>query len=188
VARLLHLNGPPGIGKSTLARRYAAEHPGTLACDVDVLRTLVGGWADDFAGAGALIRPAALAFIGAYLAEGHDVVLPQMLARVSELERFEAAATEVGAEFVTVMLMDDESSAVARFHARGAGGTDAVDPWHEQVRRIVADEGGDAVLVQYHRRLREVLTARPDAVEVVSLDGGIEATYRAVLAAVGAAS
>jgi predicted kinase len=186
VARLLHLNGPPGIGKSTLARRYAAEHPGVLNCDIDVLRTLIGGWEDDFAGAGGLIRPAALAFVGAYLAEGHDVVLPQMLARVTELERFEAAATEVGAGFVTVMLMDDESSAIARFHARGAGDGEAVDPWHEQVRRIVADEGGDGVLTHYHRRLREVLAVRPDAVEVTSVDGDLDATYRAVLTAVGA--
>ena len=138
--RLLHLNGPPGIRKSTLARRWAAEHPGTLCCDVDVLRTMIGGWEDDFAAAGGRIRSAALAFIGAYLADGQDVVLPQMLARVSELERFEAAATGVGAEFVTVMLHDQEDSAVARFHARGA--VDA-DPWHDEVRRIVLAEGGD---------------------------------------------
>ena len=41
--RLLHLNGPPGIGKSTLARRYVEDHPQTLNCDIDVLRTLIGG-------------------------------------------------------------------------------------------------------------------------------------------------
>lgn len=42
--RLIHLNGAPGIGKSTLAARYAAEHPGTMAVELDVLRTWVGGW------------------------------------------------------------------------------------------------------------------------------------------------
>jgi hypothetical protein len=85
VSRLIHLNGPPGIGKSTLARRYVADHAGVLNCDIDMLRTLVGGWASDFPGAGALIRPAALAMIEAYLASGHDVVLPQMLADPAEL-------------------------------------------------------------------------------------------------------
>ncbi|MCW2832638.1 MAG: hypothetical protein JWN68_591 [Nocardioides sp.] len=68
MARLIHLNGPPGIGKSTLARRYVADHPGVLNCDIDVLRTLIGGWEGDFGTAGALIRPSALAMIGAYLA------------------------------------------------------------------------------------------------------------------------
>lgn len=43
VSRLIHLNGPPGIGKSTLARRYVDAHPGVLNCDIDVLRTLIGG-------------------------------------------------------------------------------------------------------------------------------------------------
>lgn len=79
MSRLIHLNGPPGIGKSTLARRYVADHRGVLNCDVDVLRTLIGGWQSDFQAAGALIRPAALAMIRAYLDNGHDVVLPQMM-------------------------------------------------------------------------------------------------------------
>ncbi|MDQ3306760.1 MAG: hypothetical protein M3499_00100 [Actinomycetota bacterium] len=42
MSRLTHVNGPPGIGKSTLARRYVNGHPGVLNCDIDVLKTLVG--------------------------------------------------------------------------------------------------------------------------------------------------
>lgn len=78
--RLIHLNGAPGVGKSTLARRYVGEHPGVLNCDIDRLRPMVGGWPEDFDGVGALIRPVALAMIRAHLDGGHDVVLPQMLA------------------------------------------------------------------------------------------------------------
>jgi predicted kinase len=96
-SRLIHLNGPPGIGKSTLARRYVSDHPGTLNCDIDVLRTLIGGWADHFAAAGSLVRPAALAMVAAYLGQGRDVVLPQLLADPGELSRFEAAAEAAGA-------------------------------------------------------------------------------------------
>lgn len=77
MTRLILLNGLPGVGKSTLARRWAADHPGTLVCDVDVLRTWIGGWRDDFVGAGALVRPGALGLIRGYL-EGGDVVLPQL--------------------------------------------------------------------------------------------------------------
>ena len=39
--RLIHLNGPPGIGKSTLAQLYTGEHPGVLNLDIDQLRALV---------------------------------------------------------------------------------------------------------------------------------------------------
>jgi predicted kinase len=142
VARLIHLNGPPGVGKSTIARRHVEAHPGTLNLDIDVLRTLIGGWSTDFAGAGALIRPAAIAMATAYLTNGHDVVLPQLIARLEELAKFEAAAVDAGAAFHQVVLMTSKAEAVARFHDRRGEGEDA-DGWHGQVKAIVEASGGD---------------------------------------------
>lgn len=179
MSRLIHLNGPPGIGKSTLARRYAAEHPGVLACDVDVLRSLIGGWSDDFAAAGALIRPAALAMITAYLEGGHDVVLPQLLADPAEVARFEASARSAGAEFVERMLLDDADRAVTRFGRRGQDGP--ADPWHDQVQAIVAADGGDASLARTHARLMRLLEERPSCVVVASDEGDVGGTYRRLL-------
>lgn len=176
MARLIHLNGPPGIGKSTLARRYVGEHPGVLNCDIDLLRTLIGGWSEDFAKAGTLIRPAALAMIGAYLAEGHDVVLPQMLHNPAELSRFESCATGAGAGFVERFLVDDLESSVARFNSRGDA--EPEDPWHRQVRTIVSADGGDAELARHHAALHRLLDQRPGAVAVESTAGEVEATYR----------
>lgn len=180
MARLIHLNGPPGIGKSTIARRYIAEHPGVLNCDVDVLRTMIGGWERDFVGAGALIRPVALAMIPAYLSNDRDVVLPQMLVRLEELQRFESAALSAGAEFVELMLMDERDEAVARFYRRGAGETDA---WHAQVREIVGANGGERALADYHDGLRALRAHRPSAIIVNSVEGQVDETYRAVLEA-----
>ena len=175
MSRLIHLNGPPGIGKSTLARRYVAEHPGVLNCDVDVLRTLIGGWERNFESAGALIRPAALAMIEAYLANGHDVVLPQMVIAPTEVARFEACAIRGGDQFVERVLMDAPAASVARFHRRGA--STAEDPWHDQVRAIVAANGGDDELTRCHAALERLLPERPDAVVIVSADGAVEETY-----------
>ena len=101
---LLHLNGPSGVGKSTLARAHAAAHPGTLLCDIDDLRSWVSGWEDDFIGSGEAVRTSALALVTAYLATGRDVVLPQLIATPAQAERFEAAAAEAGATYVAVML------------------------------------------------------------------------------------
>ncbi|MGH3351074.1 MAG: AAA family ATPase [Nocardioides sp.] len=184
MTRLILLNGLPGVGKSTIARRYATEHPGTLLCDVDMLRTFIGGWRDDFEDAGSRIRPAALGMISGYLLESGDVVLPQLFARVSELEKFERAALDAGAEFVEVMLEADTDDAVRRFDRRDDGN----DPWHPIVRSLVAEAGGDDVLRDYAARLRGLVARRPRTKMVPSVADAVDATYAAVLEAIDAAA
>jgi predicted kinase len=177
VATLLLLNGPPGIGKSTLALRWAEDHPGTLCLDIDVLRGLVGGSADRFEETGEVVRPLALAMVTAHVRGGRDVVLPQFLGRAGEVARFEHAARDGGGSFVHVVLMDDEDASVRRFAARGDDG------WHGEVRRVVADRGGEGFLRTMHTRLRAVLSDRREAVVVPSVEGDPDATYSALLAA-----
>ena len=84
--RLIHLNGPPGIGKSTLAQMYVDRRPGVLNLDIDQLRRLIGGSDDRFAETGELVRPLALSMAGTHLRAGRDVVLPQYLGRVGQAE------------------------------------------------------------------------------------------------------
>lgn len=117
--------------------------------------------------------------IEAYLRSGHDVVLPQMLVDPAELARFEAAATGVGVEFVERVLMDTCAAAVARFGRRGA--SEAQDPWHDQVRAIVAANGGDEALAGYHAALEDLLQRRPSAVVIVSREGAASDTYRSLV-------
>lgn len=178
--RLLHLNGPPGVGKSTLAARWADEHPGTLCCDIDVLRTLVGGWRDDWAATGAVVRPVALSMIAAHLAGGRDVVLPQLIANADELARFHRAASDVGAASVLVFLDAPDQVLRRRWRARPGG-----DAWTAVSASIIEAEGGDTVVVGHARRVRALAATRPDAHVLPAGDGAVEATYAALLALVG---
>jgi predicted kinase len=179
VPRLIHLNGPPGIGKSTLAQRYADEHPGVLNLDIDQVRALIGGWRERFAETGEIVRPVALSMAAAHLRGGRDVVMPQCLCRLSEIARFEAVALDSGAVFCEIVLMDTKQRSVERFNRRG---DDSELPWHRQVQEIVEHNGGQALLADMHDQLTAVLAARSDATIVPSIARAIQQTYEALTA------
>ena len=82
MARLILLNGPPGCGKSTLAQMFVHEHPLALNLDIDRLRGQIGQWRARSHESGLLARQLALAMAGIHLASGHDVVIPQYVARI----------------------------------------------------------------------------------------------------------
>jgi predicted kinase len=179
--RLIHLNGPPGVGKSTLARRWADQHPGTLNCDIDLLRMLIGGWESSKEAAG-LIRTAALAMITTYLRTGHDVVLPQTIGRHDQLDRFRMAASEAGAAYVCVMLTVDLEEAVRRFQERDRAAAED-DAWARYVRGFLGVEGGDVELRRAATHLAELAAEDETIVTVPSSDP--ETTYRSLLVALG---
>jgi len=180
VARLIHLNGAPGIGKSTLARRYAEDHPGILVCDIDVLRTLVAGWQEDFHEAGTRIRTTALATITSYLQSGHDVVLPQFVARAEELARFRSAAARGEAQYVGVVLTAEPRVVIDRFRTRSVIESD--DPLVAAISEVVEGLGGADVIAGSCTDL-DVLADQEQLLRVPST--APEETYGALLLALG---
>ncbi len=72
------LNGPPGVGKSTLARRYAAEHPLTLALEIDAVRAMLGSWLEETERSGLAARQLALSMAATHLRAGHDAEVSRL--------------------------------------------------------------------------------------------------------------
>jgi predicted kinase len=131
------------VGKSALARRWADAHSGTLLCDIDVLRTMIGGWEtyDESAG---LSRTGGLALITAHLRTGHDVVVPQFVGLPDQLERFRGAAEAAGASYVCVLLTAAADEVARRFEVRDAT-ADPDDRWAAYVRAFWDGGGSDEV-------------------------------------------
>ncbi|WP_326946122.1 ATP-binding protein [Amycolatopsis sp. NBC_01307] len=168
--RLILLNGPPGSGKSTLARRYAGDHPPALALDVDRVRALIGGWRESPGPAGLLARDLAVAAARTHLAAGHDVVVPQLLARPEFAERLEALARETGARFHEILLLPGRDEVVRRVAERGSSEIESAARLTE--RQVSA--AYDAVI--------EFCAQRPGITVVPAAAGDQDRTYQALLA------
>jgi predicted kinase len=172
VPRLIHLNGPTGVGKSTIAARYAADHPRTLDLDADEIVRLIGGWRDDFHGTVGLVRPLAVTMAVTHLSSGHDVVMPQLIMRPGERDRFAAAARSAGADYLEFVLLAPRETTIDRFHRRG-----------HHIDHVVEGLGGAAVIEQSYDRLAGYLTADSTVIEA---GGSVEQTYRTLIAALAA--
>lgn len=159
---------------------YADQNPGVLNLDIDRLRELIGGWQERFAETGALVRPLALSMATTHLAAGHDVVMPQYLGDVKEVERFESAALSAGANFDSLALMDDKERSVDRFYRRDRA---AAAGWDQYVLRIVEESGGRGLLGQMHDRLLDVIQQRPGTIVVPSVENAPAATFESFVTA-----
>lgn len=176
VTSLILLNGPPGIGKSTLGALYADRHPGTLNLDIDSLHYLVGGWRELGGRVHDLLRPLGLGMAATHLAGGNDVIVPQYVARAEAVAAFDAVATKAGAGLREIILMAGRDQSLDRFDER----PDTTE-WARHNREIVAGLGGREFLAGMYEHLRTYLEGRPEAVVLNSVPGDVEATYAALI-------
>jgi hypothetical protein len=159
VARLIHLNGPPGIGKSTVASAFADRHPGVLNLDIDQVVTMIGGWRDRFSVSFEAGKRLAAAMAQVHLASGHDVIMPQMMTNVNaaELADFESAAAAAKAEYCQILLTAGVGHSADRCMARAKAG----DPRQIVISKIIDEHGGRDFLRELHSQVTQFSADTP---------------------------
>jgi len=158
VPKLVLLNGPPAVGKSTLARRYADEHPLTLVLEIDVVRALLGSWLEDWQRSGTVAREIALVMARTHLEAGHDVIVPQLLVRRPFVEMLQAAAESVDASFHEFALLDPRDVVLTRLAERD-------EPVGAFSSRALMEKQGNAPGDAYDDFVA-ALAERPDAIVI----------------------
>lgn len=180
--RLIHLNGPSGVGKSTLAHRYADEHPGSLVLDLDVLTGLIGGWDGNFSRALEMARDHAREMAARHLRNGRDVIMPQLVTAHDRVDdpSLELAAHSADVTYIEVALMVDDQDHLHRLHARRPS-----NDVQARVQAALVDPESDLVdRIRVH--LNEYLAGRPGAIRLDTTHLGVDATYQRLLSALGA--
>lgn len=120
VPDLILLNGPPASGKSTIATLLVAARPLALNLDVDAVRGALGAWIELPLESGLAARRLAIAMATTHLVNGHDVIVPQLLARDTFVLELEAAAKQTAARFIEIALIVDRAETVRAFESRSA--------------------------------------------------------------------
>jgi predicted kinase len=169
------VNGPPGVGKSAVASRYAEDHPLTLHLEIDAIRMSLGGW-EEHEESKLLARALAVAMAEEHLRGGNDVIVAQYLGRTEFIETLDRLAQRLGISFVEILLMDTQAAVVDRFRARriALAATDRSHPEGDVDESTVSE----AISTSFER-LEEVRAARAHT-HVVSAADGTETTYRAL--------
>jgi predicted kinase len=179
--RLIHLNGPSRVGKSTLARRYGDEHPGTLVLDIDVVAGLIGGWRQDFFSVLRIARGHGRTLAVRHLSEGRDVILPQLVTTHDRDLGFDEVAAQAGAEYIEVVLMADEATHQQRLREKQP--TNEVE---SAIQALLTDPESD-LMERAGRHLDEYLLDRPHAVRLDTSGLSAHDTYTQLTNVLGTA-
>lgn len=174
-SKLIILNGPLGIGKSTLARRYAKDHPLTLVLDIDEVWAMLSNWREKKEVSAPLSKQIALEMARVTLKAGHDVIVPQILQTSELADSFEKLTRDCGAQYYEILLIVDKEESIRRFIERGKSGG---HPTGFRAGGNIDTGGRETKLAEMYDKMIEVLSERPNVIKIEPSLGNVEDTYK----------
>lgn len=176
-SKLIHLNGPAGIGKDTIAQKYIDSHPLALCIRTDDIITTLGQWSttQNYDPARHLAFDLALSMISTHLKSGYDVIVPHLLTDAEEAQSLEEVAKRLEVPFIEILLTTSRNDALDRVFERGTRGEPGAPPLTPDDRDEF-EELYDNVLLATNNR--------PRIYKISSIKGDIDGTYQKVAAVI----
>jgi predicted kinase len=117
--KLILINGPTGIGKSTIAQKIHHALPLSFLLDIDAQRRYISGYKEHREESGDLVVKLSLAMVECYLQNGHDVVIDKVLTDATISESFLELGRKYDATVYEFVLNADKDTLIARAGERG---------------------------------------------------------------------
>jgi len=170
--KLIVLNGFAAAGKTTIAKKYIAEHSLAMALEADTIVDNIGDWANHEDEVRRLTFELTKAMLRAYLPSGHDVILPYLVTDVAEIEAFESIARDSNADYYEIVLHNERANAIARLLKRGKWGEETSPPLSEKDLPEI-----EALMT----KMEAALEQRPSAIKIWLKKNDPDTTYSQLL-------
>lgn len=165
---LILLNGPAGIGKTTIAQRYIRERPLALSVNNDALVAMIGQWLQHEDEAWEMVFNFTCDMARGHLQGGHDVILPYLVREGAQAVTFAQIAAESGARYCEVLLTTTKAEAVERMLQRGTWGEEGAPPLTE----------ADVPIIEHlYDLVHKSVEGKPHVAIIQSVRGDIDGTY-----------
>ena len=162
------LNGAAAVGKTTIANRYAKEHPLTLNFAGDIFIEMVSEWRRNEEKARSYVFDMTTSIIDMYAQTGNDVVIQYLLTDARHAEVFSKIAAKYKIDFIEILLEIDKKTAVRRLLKRGV--------WGEVNSPKLTEADTPAIENLFDLMLTET-KKRPNTVRIPVIEGDVEGVY-----------
>lgn len=169
------------MGKTTLAQRYVDNHPMTLNLDIDNIWIMMGQWQQSRPYSEIQKLKYAYAIADMHLADGYDVIVPNLMQTLEQYETFEQIAKTQNATLKEIVLLSNPKDAIERCKARAVkmGYSDGFRPGG------VLDTGGrEALLERMYENVLKNIARRQDIIRITSVKDKQDETYEELLKAI----
>lgn len=117
--KLILINGPSGIGKSTIAAKLHEMIPLSLLLDIDAQRRYISGYKEHRKESSDLVVKLSLAMVENYLQNGYDVIIDKIFTDTQISDSFLELGKKYNATVFEFILTADKETLIARAHERG---------------------------------------------------------------------